>query len=147
MSIIIFIISNIWQIFHYSNDLYVWTLVPVLYFHWGRVKDLNQSCMQNASTALGGTSHFLGDFSVHNTRRRAEEHFHWVAWLPTICIVCITYIAQYLIIRTCLTFVTTPTIRYIDSILYRLSNIILLLTAIIIKNDCYKNILQLCSGI
>ena len=77
MSIIVFIISSIWQRFHYLNDLYVWTLVDVLYCHWSRVFDLNQTCSQNAGTALSGTSQFIRYFSGHNRQCRAEEPFHW----------------------------------------------------------------------
>ena len=67
-------------------------LVNGLYFHCGKVKDLNQSCMQNDGAAQGGTSHFLRDFSVHNTQRIAEEPFQWVVWITTIFNVLITYI-------------------------------------------------------
>ena len=51
------------------------------------------SYLQNAAAAIGREGDFQRDFFVHNAQRIAEEPLHWLAWIPTKSIVCITYIA------------------------------------------------------
>ena len=81
------------NVFPYSNDLYVWTLVVVLYCHWSKVNEVYQSFMQNIGASLGPTVQFYRDLFVHIPDAEQRIPAIGAAWSPSRCIVCITYIA------------------------------------------------------
>ena len=82
-----------WQRCPNLNELYLWTLAVGLYYHWSTVNELYQSFIQNTGPALGRTGAFQRHFYVHIPDAEHRIPAIGAAWSPSICIVCITYIA------------------------------------------------------